>query len=275
MTTRAARGAAALLALGLAVLLGCVSGCTGGEPTPAPTSSAPPSRATPVPAPASGACHRLDYAQAVAPTTEDAPVPCDGEHTAETFLVGRLDTMAGGHLLAVDSQRVQAQVARTCPRRLGDFVGGSDEERRLSMLRAVWFTPSVEAAEAGADWFRCDVIAVAGAQKLAPLRRSLRGVLDTDAGARWAMCGTARPGAATFTRVPCGQPHRWRALRTVDLGTEAYPGEPTAREAGQEVCRDAAREVAADALNFEWGYEWPTAEQWNAGQPYGICWAPA
>ena len=37
---------------------------------------------------------------------------------------------------------------------------------------------------------------------------------------------------------------------------------------------DAGREVADDALDYEWGYEWPTAEQWEAGQDYGRCWAP-
>ena len=39
-------------------------------------------------------------------------------------------------------------------------------------------------------------------------------------------------------------------------------------------CEDAGREVAEDALDYEWGYEWPTAEQWAAGQTYGRCWAP-
>ena len=32
--------------------------------------------------------------------------------------------------------------------------------------------------------------------------------------------------------------------------------------------------MAEDALDYEWGYEWPTAEQWAAGQTYGRCWAP-
>ena len=33
-------------------------------------------------------------------------------------------------------------------------------------------------------------------------------------------------------------------------------------------------QVAEDALDYEWGYEWPTADQWAAGQNYGRCWAP-
>ena len=43
---------------------------------------------------------------------------------------------------------------------------------------------------------------------------------------------------------------------------------------GQGPCEDAGREVAEDALDYEWGYEWRTADQWAAGQTYGRCWAP-
>ncbi len=32
--------------------------------------------------------------------------------------------------------------------------------------------------------------------------------------------------------------------------------------------------MADDALNFQWGYEWPTEKQWDDGQTYGRCWAP-
>ena len=44
--------------------------------------------------------------------------------------------------------------------------------------------------------------------------------------------------------------------------------------AGQTVCADAARAIASDALDYEWGYEWPTKDQWQAGQTYGRCWSP-
>ena len=263
-----------LAPLALALLL---AGCTGGDPpAAAPTTTAPPPRASAPPAPMTGTCHQLGYAQAVAPTTQDAPpVPCSGAHTSQTYAVGGLEAVVGGHLLAVDSDRVQQRVATVCPQRLGRFVGGTAEQRRLSMLRAVWFTPTVAAADAGADWFRCDVIAVAGHQRLATLKGSLRGVLDKESGRAWAMCGTAKPGTAGFARVPCAQRHSWRTLRTVDLRAGAYPGAAEAKSAGQAPCRAAGREAAEDALNYQWGYEWPTAAQWRAGQTYGICWAPS
>ncbi|WP_235558728.1 septum formation family protein [Nocardioides sp. Leaf285] len=273
----------------LALVLPLLAACSGGSGEPQPSSSSTPSgsgsasvsptptappTAEPVARPAEGACYRLSYAAALAPTVDARPVDC-GDDTARTFAVGTVDALAGGHLLAIDSDRVQAAVARTCPERLAGFLGGTQADRRLSMLRAVWFTPTVEESDAGADWYRCDVIALAADERLAPLTGVLAGVLDTEAGrARYGVCGTAEPGTAGFSRVVCSRPHSWRAISVVDLGTGAYPGVDTVRTRGEAPCEDAGRDAAADPLSFRWGYEWPTAEQWADGQTYGLCWVP-
>ena len=266
----------------VAVLALALGACTGGsspeEPGDAASSSAPPVEqptATPVPAPDDRACYLLSFVDALAPTTTAEVTDCDSRHTSMTFWVGTLDTVVDGHLLAVDSERVMDQVAEACPARLADFVGGTLRERRLSMLRSVWFTPTVEQSDAGADWFRCDVIAVAGRDALAPLTGRLSGVLTEPAGReRWAMCATDDPDSPDFERVLCSQPHSWRAIEVVPFEEGRYPGVEAVREAGQTPCEDAGRAVADDALNFQWGYEGPSAEQWAAGQTYGRCWAP-
>jgi hypothetical protein len=46
------------------------------------------------------------------------------------------------------------------------------------------------------------------------------------------------------------------------------------KAAGQDACQEAARAIASDALDYEWGYEWPTQDLWQAGQTYGRCWSP-
>lgn len=273
---------------GIALVLALVAGCSAGTDDPAadpdagPTTSSPTATvsvptpsAAPVPLPADRACYRMAHDEAVAPTTRSTAVPCADPHTSMTFAVGRLDTVVGGHLVAVDSDHVQEQVAAACPRRLADFVGGNREDLRLSLLRTVWFTPTVEESDAGADWYRCDVVALAGRERLAPLTGRLAGVLDRPAAAeRWSMCGTAGPDSADFSRVLCSEPHAWRAVSVVDLGGASYPGEAAARAAGQGPCEDAGRAAAADPLDFEWGYEWPTADQWASGMTFGRCWAP-
>lgn len=271
---RATRSPLVVLVVLALVLL---AGCTGAEPQadPAPTAVPVPPTATAVPAPPRNVCHAMTWDQALAPTDTSRTVPCEGEHTAETFSVGELKTVVDGHLLAVDSTRVQAQAAAVCPRRLSRLVGGTRDDLRLSMLRAIWFTPTVEESDQGGTWLRCDAIVVAREGTLAPVRGSLRDALANPARrAALAMCATAQPGAADFTPVLCREPHTWRAVEVVDLGGGAYPGRGRVRAAGRQPCEAAGRRRASDALDFRWGYEWPTAEQWATGQTWGRCWAP-
>ena len=244
-------------------------------PASASSPTGTPTPAAQAPRPRTGACYRLTFDQAIAPTSLTDPVRCREPHSSMTYEVGTIDAVADGHLLAVDSQRVQDQVSRDCPRRLPRFLGGSADDLRLSMLRSVWFTPTLEESDAGADWYRCDVIAVAVAGELARLNGPLEGVLSR-AGSRirYGMCGTAEPGTERFSRVICSRPHSWRAIRTVRLAGTRYPGVDRVRAAGEAPCEDAGRAVASDRLNFRWGYEWPTAKQWAAGQHHGLCWAP-
>lgn len=277
MTARAKAAARALGALVATALL--AAACTSDPaPEPAPAEPTPPPTAEPPPPPPDdGACYLLGFQQALAPTSQRKPRPCDRPHTAETYAVGQLDTLVDGHLVAVDSDRVQAQVAETCPTELPGFVGGDLEALRLSMLRPVWFTPTVEESDAGEDWYRCDVVVVGGASSLVKVTGSLEGVLDEEAGRdAYAMCATAPPDDRDFERVPCSEDHAWRAIDVVTFEARVdYPGEEAAEERGQVQCENAALDVAADPLEFDWGYEWPTAEQWEMGQQFGRCWAPA
>lgn len=276
MTARvyaASRALGALLAVGL-VAAGCTSDP---EPEPGPVEPTPPPTAEPPPPPPEeGACYRLGFEQALAPTSQRKARSCDRPHTAETYAVGRLDTLVDGHLVAVDSDRAQAQVAEACPAGLSGFVGGDVDALRLSMLRAVWFTPTVEESDAGEDWYRCDVVVVGGPTSLLKVTGSLEGVLDRPAGREtYAMCATAPPDAKGFERVPCSEDHSWRAIDVVTFEAKVdYPGEKAAEERGQAQCENAALDVAPDPLEFDWGYEWPTREQWDLGQQFGRCWAP-
>ena len=273
--TRARLGAAACLV----AVATAATACTGGDPAPpaaSPTTAAPtPQKATPQPVPRNGACYRLGVDEAVAPTAGLAPVDCSEEHTSVTFAVGRIDNLVDGHLLAVDSRRVRDAVARSCPEKFAEFAGGSTKDQRLSMLRTVWFTPTVEESDTGAGWYRCDAIAVAGDDRLAPLRGRLAGALGRPEGReRYGMCGTTAPDDPGFERVICTERHRWRAIATVDLEPGRYPGVRVVRSQGQTPCEDAAAAAADDALDYEWGYEWPTKAQWQQGQTFGRCWAP-
>lgn len=265
-----------------AVAAALVVSCTVGDPssTPRPTATASPTApptATAAPAPAAGGCYLLDYEAALKSTTTEEPVACDQEHTVRTFFVGQANAYVDGHLLAVDSARVQKQSATQCPQRFASYVGGSDEERRLSMLSVVWFGPTLAQSDEGQSWFRCDVIALATTGQLAPLTGKLEGILSKPEGrTRWGRCATAKPGSAGATHVLCSTNDAWRAVATVDVTGGpggAFPGAKAARKAGTQ-CEDRVRAQAKDPLTFTWGYEPPSEAQWQTGQRYGFCWAP-
>ncbi|MDF1603853.1 septum formation family protein [Nocardioides sp. YIM 152315] len=253
------RAAAALVVAGTLLLGACTGVDQPDEPASSPSPEAKAEAPTPPPPPERDACYRLDYDEAIATSNDASPVPCRRRHTARTVAVG-------------DGRRA----ARECPRRFSSYVGGSTRDRRLSMLRPVWFTPTEEARDAGASWWRCDAVALAGHERLADLRGELRGALGRPKGRdRYGMCGTAEPGTARFERVICSTRHTWRAVDTVPFEQASYPGVDEVRSAGDEPCRDAGAEAADGALDYRWGYEWPSAEQWRDGQHYGICWAPS
>ncbi|GAB3657860.1 hypothetical protein GCM10027596_13510 [Nocardioides korecus] len=290
-TRRTGRGEArpvrAALLVPVVVALGVLTAaCSGGEPaagptsrtgspSPSATSAAPTPSTPPAPAPQVGSCHRLDVRSATAATDPAAAVPCRGPHTSVTVRVGRLPADADGHLLAVDSARLADRLQRTCPPTAPAVVGGDVTARRLTVLRTVWFTPTVAQAEAGADWFRCDVVALLAPGRLAPLPASVRGLLGSPAArARFGTCGTTAPDARGFQRLACSQRHAWQAVAVVDLPGGTRFLDRAAGDAADARCRAVASDRAGGALRFSWAFEWPQRAAWDAGQRYGWCWVP-
>jgi hypothetical protein len=274
------RRVAASSLLGLLLALTACTGDDPDRPTPSPSPSPTPTPTEPPeppPAPRADACYRLTLEDATAPTSDAEPVPCRRRHTARTIHVGRLAAVAPGRP-AVDSPRVQRGIARTCTARFAAVVNGTPETRALSRLQVVWFSPTLAEYDAGADRFRCDVIAFGKGDDLLPLpRRGVRGLLDRpDALATFGLCGTARPGTRGFTRVACAFRHSWVAVATIPIeGGRRFPGAGRVRAAGDEACAELVRSQAGLPLEFSYGWEWPTRRQWAAGQRYGFCWAPA
>jgi len=258
-----------------------LSACSGSDSSTPRTASSPPSGSAtpssaapqprPDPPPAAHGCYRLAYEQALAPTMGGRQVLCTEPHSAVTYYVGHYPKG-----LPVDGPRVHALQKRVCPRRFAAYVGGTTDTRRISLLRPVWFTATLDQAELGAHWFQCVAIALRGDQQLARLDAPVKGALDRDAGrSHYGLCATDQPGTSDFEQRLCSLPHSWRALRSVGFPAGRYPGVDRVKGAGQTPCQDAARAVADDPLNYQWSYTWPTREQWRSGQIWGVCWAPA
>ncbi len=225
------------------------------------------------PAPEAGSCHRLTWEQALAPTASNVPGSCRTS-TSLTFHVGKLRKDSEGRRVLVDSEAAQAQIRTTCPRQLRKFLGGTAEQRRLSVLTTIWFTPTLDEEARGADWFRCDVVAPGPDNTLLKVSKPMRNSIGTPKAAKYELCASGRPGKKSFTHVPCAKKHTWRAVATVDLPGKAHPGRKAVAARMEEPCTDAATAVATDATDVRWSQEGPTRKQWKAGQRYGYCWVP-
>jgi len=271
MTTRLGTTIVVVL---LTVLAGCSSGSSEGADKPsggASASSAPPA---PEP-PQAGSCHTLSFAQTGLPVDSRDPVPCAQPHTTQTFKVGTLAALSDGHLLAVDSPAVQGRLAKTCLKALPGYLGGDQTTQRLSQIGASWFGPSLEQADAGADWYRCDVFGLRKNNSLISLPRTMKGALDPpDALDHFGTCGTAAPDAPLFERVVCADKHSWRAVDVVDLPKSTRYLAKDAAATGDAACKDVAAKRANGALKYTWSFEWPPRQAWAAGQRYGYCWVP-
>ncbi|MDX6302328.1 MAG: hypothetical protein QOF53_3542 [Nocardioidaceae bacterium] len=263
------------LASGLLAGLAALAGCTGpspgadssGDSAPRPSSGtagtgSASATATPTvaPPPADGGCYRLTSGELTRPSSSAAPVPCTAVHTARTVFVGS-----------------RGRPEAICPGRLAAFLGGTTTARRLSRFEVVWFSPTAAESQRGARWFRCDLVAFAVRDSLLRLPgKHLHGVLDRRRALdTYGLCGTAAPGSARFGRVICGQRHSWRAVRVVGLRGRTYPGVAAVRTAGQRTCQKTAGARAGKRLRFRYGWEWPTGDQWAAGQHFGYCWVPS
>ncbi len=259
-------------------LLGVVAACSAEDassaPEPRPSVSVSTAPAAPAP-PAVGSCHQISLAQATEPVASDASVPCGKPHTSVTVKVGELTPVVDGHLLAVDSRTVRAQIAAACPNTPGKYVGGDTTSQRLSRFEVVWFSPSLEQADAGANWYRCDIVALRSEGELVTLPAKIKDVLSRPGALdRFGTCGTSAPDKSGFNRVVCSEKHSWRAVDVVDLppGTRYLAKDASAR--GDSACKDVAASRADGALKYTWSFEWPARAQWKAGQRYGYCWVP-
>lgn len=279
MISRSSRLASAVLGVVLTA-----SACGGSDepeaqptrtPSPATSTTAPTPPPEPPPAPEVGACYDLSAEDLTAGSSEIAPVRCGRPHTSVTIATGTFDPIADGHYLAVDSEHVQSQVREACPTTLTDWVGDGVDPR-LSRLRVLWFTPSLEQAEAGARWYRCDVVALASEGQPARVTGDLRGVLDDESGLdRVGRCSVGDPASANATRVMCDRRHTWQAVEVVELPADVAYADRAARRRGDAQCRATAEARAADPLEFSWRFEWPSRADYDAGQRHALCWLPA
>ncbi len=256
----------AVLAVAALTLLALLSACSRGgdaaeEPAPVVIEQ-----------PEDEACHLLDPSDAEQSSNDDDVVDCTEEHTARTFVVDTFPAVFAD--AAYDDSRLGDHVYRQCDPAFADLVGGDESARLRSLLSWVWFRPQEDAWEAGARWFRCDVV---GGNDTAvdyrPLPADLDGLLQ-DRPDEWMACA-AGPRLSDAVRVPCSEDHDWRAATTIRLGREGddYPGDRLAEVRTRDFCRSSISAWLNYPDSYEFGYTWFGEAEWSVGNRRSICWA--
>ncbi len=143
------------------------------------------------------------------------------------------------------------------------------------MLSWAWFRPSQDAWDAGARWYRCDV--VGGGDESAAyvaLPVTARGLLQGPPQDKWMVCVDG-PTVVDADRVPCSQEHTWRAVTTIKLGEakDDYPGDRLVEVTTRDFCSDSVGAWLGYPVDYDFGYTWFHEAEWEAGNRRSICWA--
>ncbi|WP_148575704.1 septum formation family protein [Nocardioides caldifontis] len=223
--------------------------------------------------PEPGACRALEPEDVGASSDDSPTVPCTQAHTAETFLVAALEPPLAD--VGRDDPRLAQDAYRRCSRGFRKLTGADDSLALRTVLSWAWFRPSEEQWEAGARWYRCDVVGgTEESASLVGLPRTAEGVLLGIPADRWMACVDDEEVVGAVP-VPCSEPHGWRAATTIVVGKEGdpYPGDRVVEVLSRDYCSDSVGAWLHYPLDYEYAYTWFGEAEWDAGNRRSVCWA--
>lgn len=246
------------------VLLLLVAACTGGTGEKEEKVEVAP--------PKLGTCRLLTPADIKEASNDSPGVDCGEQHTAETFAVGTFPDDAGED---VEDPALGAHVFEVCEGKFRKFLGGNESLVMRAMVTWAWFRPSAEQWDAGARWWRCDV--VGGGEEsteLVDLPETAAGLLLGRVADKWMVCVDG-PSIDESAKIPCSEPHTWRAVTTIVLGDEKdpYPGDRLVEVRTRDYCSDSVGAWLNYPVDYDFGFTWFHEAEWEAGNRRSICWA--
>ncbi|SDS25313.1 Septum formation [Nocardioides scoriae] len=251
---------AALLAV-LVVLAGCSS-----APLARPEAS---DRTSP---PELGACYPLTPEDVGSSSNDTDPVACGAAHTSQTFAVGTLPESTGA---AYDDRAHGRWIYPRCEAAFEKFLGVDESLAMRIQLSWAWFRPSQEGWDKGARWYRCDLVGGSTeATAYRPLPQDAKGLFAAKPPEQWLTCASG-PTVLEAEKLPCTEPHDWRAVTTIKLGQpdDEYPGERLVQVRTRDFCSDSVGAWMNYPVDYEYGYTWFKEAEWQAGNRRSVCWA--
>jgi putative regulator of septum formation len=252
----------AVLAL-MALLSISLSGCGDGNAAPAAEKKAP----------KLGACRVLAPEDVAKRANSSAVVACSEKHTAETYAVGDLPKKYDD--ADYDDKSLGAWAYNTCSDGFKDFLGADESLVMRTVVSWAWFRPTQAAWDSGARWYRCDVVG-GGEQsrKYVDLPQSAKGLLLGRPKDTWMVCADGNTVSGSV-KLPCTEPHNWRAVTTISLGNagDPYPGDRVSEVKTRDFCSKSVGAWLNYPVDYDFGYTWFHQAEWDAGNRRSVCWA--
>ncbi|KRF15446.1 hypothetical protein ASG90_12185 [Nocardioides sp. Soil797] len=255
---------AALVAF--AVLL---SSCGGDDPA----KNVDPDQVDSVEAPELGACRDLKPEDVQQASNATRTVDCNDEHTAETYAIGQLPAKFAD--AAHDDPDVAAFTYQRCSHQFEKFLGADESLVMRTVVSWAWFRPSEKAWDDGARWYRCDVVGGGEQSKsYVDLPVTAKGLLSGRPMDEWMVCAEG-PTVVGDVKVPCSDPHNWRAVTTIKVGQDddPYPGDRLVEVKTRDFCSKSVGAWMNYPVDYDYAYTWFHEAEWKAGNRRSICWA--
>jgi hypothetical protein len=228
----------------------------------------------PIETPTLGACRVLTPEDVAEPSNSSEVVDCSEDHTAETFAVGTFPAKLTRNGDA-DNPDLGAYIYDVCSKKFQSFLGGDESLVMRSLLTWAWFRPSQEAWDKGARWYRCDVVGgTEESEEFRTLPETAKGLLLGRPDDTWMTCA-AGDTVAGSPKIPCSEPHTWRAVTTIKVGGEKdpYPGDRVVEVRTRDFCSDSVGAWLNYPVDYEFGYTYFREAEWKVGNRRSICWA--
>ena len=247
-----------------------VSGCATGDSR---DPDVDPKQVDSVEQPELGACRDLTPADVAQPANATRTIDCGGRHTAETYAVGALPARYDD--VAYDDANLGKFAYKTCSDSFEKFLGADESLVMRTVVSWAWFRPSKKAWDEGARWYRCDVVGGGEQSKeYVDLPETAKGLLTGRTGDEWMVCADG-PTVSGSVKVPCTEPHEWRAVTTISIGddNEKYPGDRLVEVTTRDYCSKSVWAWLNYPVDYDFGYTWFHEAEWEAGNRRSVCWA--
>lgn len=222
--------------------------------------------------PQNGLCRMLSPADVERPDNDTAAVDCAEPHTAETFLVARLPERFDP--VPYDAKSIGNFAYAQCTDAFREHLGADDSLVMRAMVSWAFFRPSEAAWDAGARWIRCDLLGGAeSSEEYLALPEDTEGLLGERTHDEWMVCATG--DSVDGPKVPCSEPHSWRAVTTIKVGKpdEPYPGDDKVASLTKDYCSKSVGGWLAYPEDYQFGYTYFHEAEWEAGNRRSVCWA--